>query len=65
MAKKSAKPEPIRQITPDHPDYISPEEFAEMERRVSDALSDCDLDYMDLNSPRFVYRDHFRKKMES
>ena len=54
MAKKSAKPEPIRQITPDHPDYISPEEFAEMERRVSDALSDCDLDYMDVHRPRFV-----------
>ena len=54
MAKKRAKPEPIRQITPDHPDYISPEEFAEMERRASDALSDGDLDYMDLNSPRFV-----------
>lgn len=65
IAKKTAKPEPIRQITPDHPDYISPEEFAEMERRVSDALSDGDLDYMDVNSPRFVYRDHFRKKMES
>ena len=55
----------IAQLMLDRPDYISPEEFAEMERRVSDALSDGDLDYMDVNSPRFVYRDHFRKKMES
>jgi hypothetical protein len=55
----------IAQLMLDRPDYISPEEFAEMERRVSDALSDGDLDFIDVNSPRSVYRDHFRKKKES